>query len=149
MADEQAADLSQISPEDFAKLIAAATDDQIETTMRQVGIDTVLERIFEGMKERFRPDKAADVNAEVQFVVTDAGKEYPFVVTIANGTCEVRPGRTDKAKTTLGSDMVPFMRLITGQVGGPQLFMAGKLKVGGDLMFATRYTTFFDVPTSG
>src|SRR5207249_10361641 len=73
MADEQAADLSQISPEDFAKLIAAATDDQIETTMRQVGIDTVLERIFEGMKERFRPDKAADVNAEVQFVVTDAG----------------------------------------------------------------------------
>ena len=29
---------------------------------------------------------------------------------------------------------------------GPQLFMAGKLKISGDLMFATRVTGFFETP---
>jgi len=40
-------------------------------------------------------------------------------------------------------DLVTFVRLIMGQAQGPQLFMTGKLKVAGDLMFAQRVSGFF------
>ena len=40
-------------------------------------------------------------------------------------------------------DLVTFVRLIMGQAQGPQLFMTGKLKVAGDLMFAQRVSAFF------
>jgi putative sterol carrier protein len=43
---------------------------------------------------------------------------------------------------TLG--LVPFVRLLTGQSDGMKLFMTGKLKVDGDLLFAARVPGFFD-----
>jgi hypothetical protein len=60
----------------------------------------VLDRIFEGMEQRFVPAKASDVDADILFE----------------------------------------------EAQGPQLFMAGKLKVSGDLMFSTRIMSFFDQP---
>jgi putative sterol carrier protein len=46
----------------------------------------------------------------------------------------------------LTADLVPFVKLVTGEAQGPALFMSGKLKVSGDLMFSTRIMTFFDQP---
>jgi putative sterol carrier protein len=48
----------------------------------------------------------------------------------------------------LTSGLVPFIKLVTGEAQGPQLFMAGKLKVSGDLMFSTRIMSFFDQPNA-
>ncbi len=38
------------------------------------------------------------------------------------------------------------MKLVTGQQSGPVLFMTGKLKLEGDMMFASRMTGFFRIP---
>jgi putative sterol carrier protein len=143
---EQTFDLNQITPEAFAQLVAAATDDQIVEAMRGVGLDTALDRIFEGMRERFAPDKAKGVNDVIQWVVTDQGNEHPYTATIHDGVCETARGRADKATVTLTTDLVSFIRLISGQAHGPQLFMGGKLQISGNLMFATRVETFFDRP---
>lgn len=146
MADQEVANLAEITPEQFAQLVTAASDADIETALRSVGLDTVLARIFDGFRERFVPAKAEGVTADVQFVVSDGGKEYPYVVSIADGACTVSSGRADNPKSTLSTDLVSFCRLIAGQIHGPQLFMAGKLKVGGDLLFSTRVETFFERP---
>ena len=146
MVEQPDADVTQVTPEQFAELVGQATDEEIAQVVRAVGVDATLDRIFQGFEERFRPEKAQGVSAVVQFVITDDGSEHAHRVSIDNGTCSAEPGRTDNAKTTLTTDVVSFCKLIAGKEDGTQLFMAGKLRVGGDLMFATRIMTFFDRP---
>ena len=143
---ESAIDPAQVTPEEFAGLIANADDAQIAEVVRATGTEKVLDRIFEGMEQRFQPDKAQGVDAIVQFVVTDEGVEYAYAVKISNGTCEIEKGRVDAPKVTITTDIVSFSKLVAGQVQGPQLFMSGKLKISGDLMFSARIMNFFDRP---
>src|SRR5688572_30465345 len=51
-------DLSHITPEQFAALIAGSDDDLILRSVRETGTRPVLERVFQGMKDRFLPEKA-------------------------------------------------------------------------------------------
>jgi putative sterol carrier protein len=139
-------DPTQVTPEQFAELVANADDEQIAQVVRSTGTEAVLDRIFEGMEQRFLPDKAQGVDAVVQFVITDEGNEHPYAVKISNGTCSIDKERADSPKVTITTDIVSFSKLVTGQAQGPQLFMAGKLKVSGDLMFSARIMNFFDRP---
>lgn len=113
---------------------------------RAVGTEQVLDRIFEGMQERFVPDKAQGVDAEIQWIVTDDGGEYTYLTTIGDGSCTISKETAEQPKVALRTDVVSFSKLITGQAQGPQLFMSGKLKVSGDLMFSQRITGFFVAP---
>ena len=146
---EQQIDISsvEITPEQFAELVRNTSDGEIETGVRAAGVETVLDRIFDGMQQRFLPEKAAGVETDIQWVVTDQGNEYPYQVSIKGGSCTAGRGRAESAKVTFTLGLVPFMRLIAGQENGVQLFMKGQLKVGGDLMFSQRVQTFFATPS--
>jgi putative sterol carrier protein len=146
MADQPGADLSQITPDQFAELVAGASDSEIADTIHQVGTEPTLERIFKGFEERFRPDRAQGVDEVIQFVVTDDGTQHPYVVSIKAGSCTTSKGTADDPKAALETDLVSFAKLVTGQADGIRLFMARKLKVAGDLMFAQRIMGFFDRP---
>jgi putative sterol carrier protein len=143
MADEIDISSIEITPEQFGELVRNAGDGELETGIRSAGIETVLDRIFAGMQERFLPEKAADIETDVQWVVTDQGNEYPYTVSIKGGTCTAGRGRSDSPKVTFTLALVPFLRLIAGQENGVQLFMKGALKVAGDLLFSQRVQTFF------
>ena len=147
MGDQTAGiDPSRISPEEFAGLVANATDEQIEQVVRAVGIGRVLDRIFQGFEDRFRPDRAKDVEADVVFDVTDEVDDHPYTVSIAGGTCTAKAGAVETPRTTLTVALVPFTRLVTGQSDGMRLFMTGKLKVSGDLLFAAKLMGYFEPP---
>ena len=151
MADDQQFEISPdaISPEEFAQLVAAAeNDDQIVDAIHTVGTDKTLERIFQGFEERFLPERAQDVNADILFIVKDGDQEFPHTVAIKDGTCVARAEASADPRTTLTTDLASFVKMITGVEDGMQLFMAGKLKVSGDLMFSTRIMNFFDRPQS-
>jgi putative sterol carrier protein len=139
-------DPRNVTPEEFAGLIANADDDQIVEVVHAVGADQVLDRIFEGMQESFRPDRAQGLNAKIQFVVTDDNDEHRYRVEIEGGTCRAGRGDTDDPRVTIKTDVLNFSKLVTGQAQGPQLFMAGKLKISGDLMFSAQVMNFFDRP---
>ena len=141
-------DPATITPELFARFIADSSDEEIETTIRAVGLDASLDRIFAGFEESFRPERAQGIDADVQFVVQDEGVDHPYVVGIHGGTCAVRSGTADAPKVTLTAGLVPFSKLVTGRGDGIKLFMTGKLKVSGDIMFAPRIMTFFDRPSA-
>jgi putative sterol carrier protein len=44
---------------------------------------------------------------------------------------------------------VDFLKLVTGNAAGPMLFMTGKLKIEGDLMFAATVQSLFRIPGAG
>ncbi|MGH2700055.1 MAG: SCP2 sterol-binding domain-containing protein [Actinomycetota bacterium] len=136
----------EVSPEEFAQLVKGASDEEIAATVHQAGTAGVLDRIFEGMEERFVPEKASDVDADIVFEINDGEDSYPYVVAIHNQTCKAEQGTKEDPKVKLTTGLVPFVKLVTGEAQGPQLFMSGKLKVSGDLMFSTRIMTFFDQP---
>ena len=149
MAAQREINPDQITPEQFAELVSGASDEDITKVVREAGTTDVLDRIFEGMEQRFLPEKAKDVDADIAFEVNDDGETHDYLVTVRDATCKAGRGTADSPKVTLTIALVPFMKLITGEAQGPQLFMAGKLKVAGDLMFSTRIMTFFDRPKAG
>jgi putative sterol carrier protein len=128
--------------------LTEGSDDEVAGKIRAAGTDQVLEEVFAGMEERFQPDRAAGVDAQVQWVVTDAGEEHPYVLTVKDGTCQAEPGRAEGARVTASTDLASFAKLMAGKVPGPALYMGGKLQIQGDLMLAQRMTTFF-APLSG
>jgi len=136
-------DLSGLSEEQIAEALKAATDEQVQEGFRAVGVKDALDRTFNTMQEHFLPDKAEGVSADVQWVVTDQGEEFPYTASIADGKCTITAGKAASPRVSLTMDLVTFVRLIMGQAQGPQLFMTGKLKVAGDLMFAQRVSGFF------
>lgn len=143
---DQPISAQDITPEQFAELVRSASDEDIVSVVHATGTEAVLDRIFQGMKDRFLSDRAAAVTANVQFVIVDDGTEHPYFVKIAQGSCETGGGTVDDARTTITTDLVSFTRLVSGQAQGPQLFMSGKLKVAGDLMFSAQIMNFFETP---
>ena len=136
----------EITPEQFAELVRNASDSELESGIRTAGIETVLDRIFEGMQQRFLPEKAEGLEVDVKWFVTDQGNESPYKVSVNGGACTAERGRADAPKVTFTLALVPFLRLIAGQENGVQLFMKGALKVAGDLLFSQRVQTFFATP---
>lgn len=138
-------DLATITPEQFAALVSETPKDELLATVRALGTEPVLDRVFAGMAERFVPERASGVNAVVQFLVND-GEEHPYVLRIADGTAAVERGKAADETVTLAMDLPTFLELVAGKAQGPMLFMAGRLRVSGDVMFASRLMSFFDTP---
>jgi putative sterol carrier protein len=124
--------------------LATGSDDEIAQKIHDGGTDTVLDAVFAGMRERFQPDKASGVDAELQWLVADGGDEHAYTLTVKDGTCETARGRVDDPRVTFSTDVVSFAKLMAGKAPGPMLYMTGKLKIQGDLMLAQRMTSFFE-----
>jgi len=63
---------------------------------------------------------------------------------MADGQCTVSAGADDAPRVTLGLSLSDLLRFIAGQLDGMQAFMSGKLKLSGDMMFATTMQNWFD-----
>jgi putative sterol carrier protein len=143
--------MSQIDASDFSSLkdaVERSSNEELVGAIQQQegGVAGVLDQVFAGMSESFNPDKAAGQQAVVQYEISapDGGHEY--AMRIADGRCEIEQGRAESPRVTIRIALADFLRLITGNANGMQLFMTGKLKVSGDLFFAQTYQSWFDRP---
>ena len=143
-------DTSQVDPAEFARNIAAATDEQLAEGMAGPLRDQILDEIFGRMAQHFRAEKAPPGESVLHWRIggrTDGGHDE-FETVIANGLCEAHRGaRHDDARVTFTIGGPDFLRLVTGNVAGPQRFMTGKLKIEGDLMFAASTASLFEIPS--
>jgi putative sterol carrier protein len=146
---DQAIDTSAVDAEEFAKNMASVTDDQLRESVGGPMREQILDEIFQRMEEHFRPEAAGDTEAIIRWRIGGGpgGAMDEFETVINNGTCEVHRGfQSEGARVTLSMDGVDFLRLVTNNVPGPQLFMSGKLKIEGDLMFAATAASLFTIP---
>ena len=146
MSNAQGFDPATISAEEFSRLVGSMSEQQLSDTIHGIGTGRVLDRVFEQMSARFRPEHAAGVDAESQFVIRDGTEEHPYLVAIRGGRCDVRAARGAEPRVTLVAELLPFVQLVTGHAEGANLFMTGRLRVAGDLVFALRLLSFFDRP---
>jgi putative sterol carrier protein len=99
---------------------------------------------FEAMPERFRSDKAAGVNAVIQYdIAGDQGGTWHAV--IKDGACSVQSGPAPSPNLTLNMSAQDWLDMIAGKLSGQMAFMSGKLKVKGDMGLAMKLGSIFQV----
>lgn len=133
----------QVEPAQLAEAIKGMSDDELAVAIKEMGVDSILQNIFEGMRDSFKPEAAKDVSSTVQYDIdTDEGTKQ-WSVAFDNGTCTVSEGAAGGPRLTIKIGLVDFIRLIFNQVQGPQLFMSGKMKLTGDMMWAMQMQNYF------
>jgi putative sterol carrier protein len=144
----QGLDFGQIDATQFASLMSQATDEQIAEGMNGPQRKQILDEIFNRMAEYFNADKAKGQEAVVHFKIGDRpdGGEDVYEVVVKDGALTVTDDPQQDPRVTLRTGAVDFMRLVSGSQSGPALFMTGKLKIEGDLMYASQIATLFRIP---
>jgi putative sterol carrier protein len=140
----------EIDADQYAALVGSASDDDLERGLAE-NRELVLGEVFKRMPERFRADKAGDLDAVLEWRIRGAagGGHDRWQLAIRNGACTVVEGGDEDPTVTLTIGPVDFLKLITGNASGPMMFTFGKLKVRGDLLLAARVQSFFEVPRAG
>jgi putative sterol carrier protein len=140
-------ELGTIGPNDLLKMIEGRSDAEIISRFTELGVDSALDRVFQGMVEAFLPDRAGRDSAVIQWdlMTPDGPRVYQLVV--KDGKCSWNRDELSKARVSLKIAVPDFLRLITGKLGGLQAFFQGKLKVGGDVLFAQQQEKWFQKPS--
>lgn len=144
--------ISDADPARAAELAREASDEQLAEAMADP--DTrrkILDEIFKRMADHVEPDQIKDVDAVIHFKVTDApgGGEDVYEAVFKDDAVSVNhEPTTDSPRVTISAAPVPFLRLVTGQASAPTMFMTGKLRISGDMVFAARMGSFFSVPSA-
>ena len=147
--DAQTPDFNSLTAENFAALIAEANDQQLAEVMTGPQRDAALREIFTRMSEHFDPSRSqGDAVVHFQILGAPDGGYDEFEIVIEDGKCHVSESPDKEPRVALKVEPVSFLKLITNQQSGPELFLKGKLKIDGDLMFAPQIASMFRIPTA-
>ncbi|MGP4021655.1 SCP2 sterol-binding domain-containing protein [Saccharopolyspora sp. 5N708] len=147
LADDGAGDLGALRPEQFARLISRASDDQIEAVMRRPELrERILDEVFRRMGEHYESERASAIEAVVRWRIGTDDDLLRYECVLAGGNCTVSKDPQREPRVTITTPPAEFLKLASGNVSAPMLFMKGKLKVAGDLGFAAGLTKLFQIP---
>jgi putative sterol carrier protein len=148
---QQPIDQSAVDPGQFVAGLRDASDEQLAEVMRGDLRKPILDGIFEQMGGHFQADKARGTEAVVHWQISDRpdGGVDRYELVIENGGCRVSDQPELSPRTTFKVGPVHFLRLIVGDTSGPKLFMTGRLKIEGDVMFAAGFQGLFRLPDEG
>src|SRR3954447_17090581 len=137
-----------MEPAAFAALVRGASDEDLAAGLR-ANREVILAGIFEAMPATFLAEHAAGLEAVAEWRVRIEGEDAPerWQVRMASGTCSVQRGGEAAPDVIYELGGVDFLRLVSGQVDGPQLFVTGRIRVEGDLMLAARMPALFKPPS--
>jgi putative sterol carrier protein len=141
----EAIDTSAVDPEEFARAIGKTPDNQLREAMQGPMRDQIISEIFKRMEEHYR---GGGQSAVIHWTITGRsdGGEDRWEAIVAEGACSTSPDPRSEARVTLKMDGVHFLKLVSGNASGPMMFMTGKLKIEGDLMFSAQIQSMFAIP---
>jgi putative sterol carrier protein len=94
------------------------------------------------MTDAFIPEKAAGVDADIQFNLSgDHAGQY--FVSIKDKTCTLHEGTVAKPKLTITANSEDLLSLYGGQLDPMQAFLQGKIKIAGDMSLAMKLMSMF------
>ena len=94
------------------------------------------------------PDAIRDVAASTRWTVTHGpdGEAHHYEVVFDHGSCHAGLDRGGDPRATFEIDSTDLERLASGEANALILFGTGRIRVGGDLLFAARMAGFFKTP---
>ena len=101
-----------------------------------------IKELMEKLPGAFIPEKAGDMDAVIQFVLT--GEEASdWQVIIKDGAAEVKEGVHEDATMVLEAESQDYKDIVTGKVNAMNSFMQGKVKLKGNLNLAMKFVEMF------
>jgi putative sterol carrier protein len=140
-------DASAVDAEEFARNIGQTPDAELREAMRGPLRDQIVAEIFRRMEEHYRPGSGQDAVIHWRITGRDDGGEDRWEVVVADGRCTTSPEPAAEPRVTLKLGGAEFLKLVTGNANGPMMFMSGKLKIEGDLMFSAQIQSMFMIPS--
>jgi putative sterol carrier protein len=102
-----------------------------------------IKEMLEAMPSAFLPEKAGNTKALIQLDLT--GEEGgQWVLDIANGQCQVRAEAASQRDVTVTMDANDFVSLYKNQLNPIQAFMAGRIKVSGNVGLVMQLLNWFE-----
>ena len=146
--DPAAIDTASVDPEEFARNISKVSDDQLAEAMASPLRPTILNEVFGRMEEHFHADRASNVDAVIHWRIGGgpSGAENHYEVIVREGELSHTDEPSEEPRVTFKMDGATFLKLVTGNASGPMLFMTGRLKIEGDMMFAPQVQSLFKIP---
>ncbi len=139
-----------IDPSLFARLVKSTGKGQLEAVMTSDVRRPVLEAIFGRMSEFYSSKGSSAKRQVVHWHITGApgGGTDDFQTAMQHGKCEVSHELGEDPRTELSMDGVQFLKVVTNNASPITLFMTRKLKVSGDVGFATALQKMFTIPSA-
>jgi 3-hydroxyacyl-CoA dehydrogenase/3a,7a,12a-trihydroxy-5b-cholest-24-enoyl-CoA hydratase len=101
--------------------------------------------IFEDMKKQLTPELVSKIGVVYQWNITKGGKQVAQWTTDLTGQGKIYSGPAQtKAGCTLTLDDDDLVSMATGKLDSMKAFMAGKLKIAGNVMLAQKLKALFD-----
>ncbi len=103
---------------------------------------TTLTEALDSMIARFNPAKAKGVNAVIQLNATGEGGGQ-YYTTVADGKAALTQGAAQNPTVTITVAAADWIDIMGGKLDPTRAFMAGKLRIAGDLGLMMRFQTMF------
>jgi putative sterol carrier protein len=106
---------------------------------------TTAAEMMRGLPEAFLPDKAGSTKAVIQLNLTGEGGGN-WIVDVADGKCQVSEGTATSPRATITAGAADYLAIGLGQLNAVSAFMAGKVKVTGDMALVMSFQNWFAKP---
>lgn len=134
--------------ETLARIVRSTPPDQLREGLR-VNRDALLGEVFRRMPERLS-EEGRRQRGVVKFKITgreDGGADRWFLI-LEGGTARTHRDLDLPARATITLDALTFLQLVTGNANPVELFVRRRLRVRGDLLFASRLPSLMTIPRS-
>ncbi len=140
--------LAALGPADFVALVKNTSDREIRDDLAGEHRAALLDAIFERFPQQFRPDKAGERSARIDFRITGGPGDSSdtYAVAVADRACTVEKDPTLEPDLALTMGPAEFLKIITGTGNPAMMFMMGKVKARGDLGMAAGLASWFEPP---
>lgn len=103
-----------------------------------------IQEAFEAMSSRFNSSAAAGVDAIYQFNISgDGGGNY--WVQVADQAMNLNEGEHEEPSLVFTATDEDFLKLVNGELNAMSAFMAGKIKVKGNMGDAMKLQSLFGI----
>lgn len=127
-------ELAGRTTEEVLAFLREGTDDELRDAVHRIGTPVVLDLLFDGLAQRFRPQPGRRAD-RLAFALDDDGTPHLRVVELdESGACVVPPG--GRARATLRTTLVRFLRVAAGAADPKLLFLTRRLRISGDPIWA-------------
>ena len=150
MRDALAGSAENVDAAVFARLVKGASKSQLEALMSSDARRPVIDAIFGRMTEFYSSSGSSAKRQVVHWHVTGApgGGSDDYQTAMQHGTCTVSTSLDEEPRTELFMNGTEFLKVVTNNANPITLFMTRKLKVSGDVGFATALQKMFTIPSA-
>ena len=138
------ADPGLISDEDLVRLLDGRRAEQVAAAVEAAGADGLIRRVLGRLTDRLHLD-AGDAGAVMRWDVVGLASTRSFQATADDGRWVFSDGRPEAWGVAVALAVDDLLRLAAGRLRPPEAFLAGRLRLSGDLALAQRVLPGFDM----